>query len=390
LLKLVAGLLPTSEGAVFVREGAEIGSMIELGVGFHPELTGVENLHLSASLHGLSRAAIDAMIPEIVRYSGLANFMDQPLKHFSSGMTMRLGFALSANLRPDLLLIDEVFAVGDTDFQARCKVTMREVRQRGCTVLFVSHATAAIREICSRVIVLEAGQAVFDGDVDEGLTHYARLMASGTVSALPGAASRGGAGAASRWHRRAVSPHWDAIGPWAGALLQREGLEPHHFLLDVGCGSLPVALHVMPGMAPGRYWGIESDKDLVDAGVREELGPAGVLADRGHVLLSATFDLASCPHRFPLALIHSLASRTTATEFSVAVTAAVNQLAPTGRLLVAVPAGRPEHREAVLGLAGLDLVVEPVLDAAHPDGDDVFRVTLGPVGAPAEHGAGGG
>jgi ABC-type polysaccharide/polyol phosphate transport system ATPase subunit len=190
LLKLIAGIFAPTSGALYVQSAARVGTMIELGVGFHHELTAIENIYLNASIHGLERREIAALVPSIVEYSGLANFMDVPLKGFSSGMHMRLAFAIAANLRPDILLIDEVFAVGDADFQKRCVATVRAFLARGCTVLFVSHAPAAVREVCTRAVVLQAGRVRFDGSVKDGLAHYAELVALEHSTALPGGASR--------------------------------------------------------------------------------------------------------------------------------------------------------------------------------------------------------
>ena len=130
-------------------------------------------------------------------------------------------------------------------------------------MLFVSHATmAAVREVCSRVIVLDAGEAVFSGDVDEGLCRaHLRLMALEAATALPGAESRLAPDddPAIRAHRVAMGASWDTLGPWAADFLRRQGLERDQFFLDLGCGSLPVALHVLPLMAPARYWGVDDD-----------------------------------------------------------------------------------------------------------------------------------
>ena len=123
-LKLIAGIHRPTSGRLLVARGARICSMIELGVGFHPELTGRENVFLSASIHGLSRAEIDRIYQAVVEYSGLEHFIDVPIKNYSSGMYMRLGFAIAANLDPDILLLDEIFAVGDADFQQRCIATV--------------------------------------------------------------------------------------------------------------------------------------------------------------------------------------------------------------------------------------------------------------------------
>jgi ABC-type polysaccharide/polyol phosphate transport system ATPase subunit len=174
-LKLVAAIYRPTSGQMLVARHARIGSLIELGVGFHPELTGRENVFLNASIHGLHRAQIEAIYAAVVEYSGLQHFMDVPLKNYSSGMHMRLGFAVVANLKPDILLLDEIFAVGDAEFQERCMATIRAFLAEGKTIVFVSHATAAVRAICRRVCVLEQGELVFDGDVDKGLAFYESL-----------------------------------------------------------------------------------------------------------------------------------------------------------------------------------------------------------------------
>ncbi len=142
LLKLIAGIHRPTSGRLLVARNARISSMIELGVGFHPELTGRENVFLSASIHGLSRIEIESIYDAVVEYSGLEHFIDVPIKNYSSGMYMRLGFAIAANLEPDILLLDEIFAVGDADFQQRCTATVQRFMAEGKTIIFVSHAPA--------------------------------------------------------------------------------------------------------------------------------------------------------------------------------------------------------------------------------------------------------
>jgi len=177
LLKIVAGLhLPTT-GRLLVMANARIGTMIELGVGFNPELSGRENVFLNASVYGMSRRQIETLYPQVVEFSGLAHFMDAPLKNYSSGMHARLGFAILANLDPDIMLIDEVFSVGDAEFQQQCEVTLRQLRERGKTLLFVSHSPDAVRAMCDRVCVLDQGGLIFDGPTEEGLAAYDRLTA---------------------------------------------------------------------------------------------------------------------------------------------------------------------------------------------------------------------
>ncbi len=176
-LKLIAGVHRPTTGRLLVSRHARIASMIELGVGFHPELTGRENVFLNASIHGLTRSEIEAIYPAVVNYSGLEHFIDITAKNYSSGMLMRLGFAVAANLDPDVLLLDEVFAVGDAEFQERCIATLRSFIDEGKTVILVSHDPAAIRTICQRVCVLEHGELMFDGSVAGGLAFYDRLVA---------------------------------------------------------------------------------------------------------------------------------------------------------------------------------------------------------------------
>jgi len=182
LLKLISGIHRPTSGRLFVARGARISSMIELGVGFHPELTGRENVFLSASIHGLTRAEIERIYDAVVEYAGLEHFIDIPIKNYSSGMYMRLGFAIAANLDPDILLLDEIFAVGDAPFQQRCIATLQEFMAKRKTIIFVSHAPSAIRAICQRVCVLEQGALVFDGSVDEGLSYYEGLVSQPAAS----------------------------------------------------------------------------------------------------------------------------------------------------------------------------------------------------------------
>ena len=177
LLKIIAGIHRATTGRLLLARGARISSMIELGVGFHPELTGRENVFLSTSIHGLTRSEIERIYTAIVDYSGLEHFIDVPIKNYSSGMYMRLGFAIAANLNPDILLLDEIFAVGDADFQQRCIRTVNQFLADGKTIIFVSHAAAAVKGLCQRVCVLEKGALVFDGEVDQGLDFYEHLLA---------------------------------------------------------------------------------------------------------------------------------------------------------------------------------------------------------------------
>ncbi len=178
LLKLIAGIYRPTSGRLLVRRGARIGTMIELGVGFHPELSGRENVYLNASVYGLTRPDVDEIYDAVVDYAELPQFIDEPIKNYSSGMIVRLAFAVAAHLDPEVLLLDEIFAVGDAPFQEKCKQTMQGFLEKGRTILFVSHSAASVAEMCRRVCVLTEGRKIFDGPTDEGLAVYEELTAN--------------------------------------------------------------------------------------------------------------------------------------------------------------------------------------------------------------------
>jgi ABC-type polysaccharide/polyol phosphate transport system ATPase subunit len=178
LLRLIAGILTPTSGRLLVARGARIVSQIELGVGFHLELTGRENVMMNAAIHGLSQAQSEAIYADVVEFSGLGHFMDVPLLNYSSGMHVRLGFAVAANLQPDILLLDEILAVGDQEFQKRCFAMMERMIADGRTIVFVSHDPNAVAMICRRVCVLHRGRLMFDGPTQDGLHEYERLLAS--------------------------------------------------------------------------------------------------------------------------------------------------------------------------------------------------------------------
>lgn len=179
LLKIVAGIYPPTRGKVQLTGGARIGTIIELGVGFHPELTGKENVFLGASIHGLTRKEIQNIYDRIVEFSELEHFMDTPIKNYSSGMHARLGFALAVSFDPDVLLVDEVLAVGDEAFQRKCEKQIDQFRAQGKTILFVSHDADAVKKICDRACVLDHGSMVFLGKADEAIERYHEMVALG-------------------------------------------------------------------------------------------------------------------------------------------------------------------------------------------------------------------
>ncbi len=175
LLRIIAGIFAPTAGEV--RTTGRIATMIELGVGFHPELTGRENVYLNASLYGLTRREIDAIYENIVAFAELEDFVDAPLKTYSSGMQMRLGFAVTTHLDPDVLLVDEVLAVGDEHFQQKCLAKMAACRKRGKTLVFVSHSLPLVEEVCDRVSWLHEGRIRETGEPARVIADYKALVA---------------------------------------------------------------------------------------------------------------------------------------------------------------------------------------------------------------------
>ena len=175
LLKIVSGIIKPTAGRVAV--GGRIGSLLELGAGFHPDFTGRENVYLNGSIHGLSRARVRELMDEIVAFAELERFIDLPVRTYSSGMYMRLGFSVAAHIRADVLLLDEVFAVGDEDFQRKCFGKINEFKQRGGTIVFVSHDAQAVERLCDRAVLLRQGEVAFDGPTRDAIAQYRQLLA---------------------------------------------------------------------------------------------------------------------------------------------------------------------------------------------------------------------
>ena len=175
LLRLIAGIVKPTAG--LVGAGGRVASLLELGAGFHPDFTGRENVYLNGSIHGLKRAQIRARMDEIVSFAELERFIDLPVRTYSSGMYMRLGFAVAAHIEADTLLLDEVFAVGDEEFQRKCFAKIFEFKQRGGTIVFVSHDASSVERLCQRAVLLRDGQVELDGSTQEAIARYHKLLA---------------------------------------------------------------------------------------------------------------------------------------------------------------------------------------------------------------------
>jgi lipopolysaccharide transport system ATP-binding protein len=172
LLKILSRITEPTAGRIVLR--GRVSSLLEVGTGFHPELTGRDNIYMNGTILGMRKREIDRKFDEIVEFSGVAPFLDTPVKRYSSGMTVRLAFAVAAHLEPEILVIDEVLAVGDAEFQKRCIGKMRDVAHGGRTVLFVSHNMAAVESLCSRGVELRQGRIIMNGAARDVVGHYRR------------------------------------------------------------------------------------------------------------------------------------------------------------------------------------------------------------------------
>ena len=180
-LKLIAGVMAPSDGEVHVH--GRVSPLIELGAGFHPDLTGRENVYLNASILGMSNRDIRAGFDEIVEFAELHDFMDTPVKRYSSGMYMRLGFSVAVHSDPDILLVDEVLAVGDALFAEKCMAKIRQMHERGVTIVIVSHSVDMIREFCERAFLLSGGHLVEEGSASRIVDNYWQLAHAEEVAA---------------------------------------------------------------------------------------------------------------------------------------------------------------------------------------------------------------
>jgi len=207
VLKLISRIIEPTSGQIEIN--GRVGALLELGTGFHPDLTGRENIYLNGSIVGFGRKEIARLLDEIIGFSEMERFIDVPVKHYSSGMYMRLGFAIAIHIQPEILLVDEVLAVGDQAFQLRCLDRIREMRRQGVTIILVTHDLTRVRELCSRAIWLDDGMIRAEGVVDAVLEAYMTEVRADdkqalvkAESALQGPRSQAQAGTTWRWGTR--------------------------------------------------------------------------------------------------------------------------------------------------------------------------------------------
>jgi len=179
ILKMLNGIILPDMGTIKIR--GRVGALIEVGAGFHPQLTGRENVYINGAILGLNKREIDKHFDSIVAFSGIGEFIDTPVKFYSSGMFVRLGFSVAAHLQPDVLLVDEILAVGDMAFQGKCLEHISHLCRKGCTIILVSHDEERVRRVCGRGILLDKGRAIFRGDLNSCYAEYHKLPPDGWI-----------------------------------------------------------------------------------------------------------------------------------------------------------------------------------------------------------------
>jgi ABC-type polysaccharide/polyol phosphate transport system ATPase subunit len=277
LLRIVAGIIKPTAGRV--RSEGRIGSLLELGAGFHPDFSGRENVYLNGAIQGLRRQDLRERFDEIVAFAELEHAIDRPVRTYSSGMTMRLGFAIAAFLDADILLLDEVFAVGDEAFQRKCFGRIFAFKEAGGTIVFVSHDASAVERLCERSVLLDAGRVAFDGPTREAVAQYRRALSAETDPAERGAGLR-------EWGTGEVTIA-------SAAVVGEEGAERLQFLSGEPF-ALRVALAAHDGAPPPRLQlELRDDAGTLVAGEAIALADLGWSAENGRQ--GIRFDIGSLP-----------------------------------------------------------------------------------------------
>jgi lipopolysaccharide transport system ATP-binding protein len=235
MLKILSRITPPTSGHAIVR--GRVGSLLEVGTGFHPELTGRENVYLNGSILGMGRREVTSKIGDIIEFAGIDEFMDTPVKRYSSGMYVRLAFAVAAHMEPEIMLVDEVLSVGDYEFQRRCMGRMEELSESGRTVVFVSHDLGAVSKLCQRAVLLHGGQVAMIGPSEDVVAHYLK-GATGTTSEKTWEAADAPAGERVRLYGvRLVGP--DGNTAESVDIRTSFGVEIRFAILSAGKGVFP-------------------------------------------------------------------------------------------------------------------------------------------------------
>ena len=262
VLRMLSGITRPTSG--YIARRGRVSALIELGAGFHPDLTGRENVYLNGSILGLKRREIDRLFDEIVAFAELERFIDTPVKRYSSGMYVRLGFAVAAHTRPDILLVDEVLSVGDQAFQAKCLNRIGEMQRDGMTAVIVSHNLMLVRRHCSRAIVMEGGHALFDGENEQAIRVYSTCLLDAKRQDVAERRVGSGASLAHKMHIEEVSfldskgQHVDTIAshePFTIQIRYRASLPVSSPILEVVLHS--TALGTLLARIDNRMYGVD-------------------------------------------------------------------------------------------------------------------------------------
>lgn len=206
LLQMICGTLTPTTGTIEVN--GRVAALLELGAGFNPEFTGRENVYMNAAMYGVSRAEVDTRLPAILTFADIGDFIDQPVKTYSSGMYVRLAFAIAINTAPDILIVDEALSVGDVRFQAKCMRRIKEIQELGTTILFVSHDISAVRTLCQRALWLDAGRVRMIGDIFPTSAEYIEYMFKDDMSGDKGIAAEKSASSEENGLDHRPVTHW--------------------------------------------------------------------------------------------------------------------------------------------------------------------------------------
>ena len=264
LLKVISRITPPTTGKIIIR--GRVSSLLEVGTGFHPELTGRENVYLNGTILGMRKQEVDSKFDEIVTFAGVEKFLDTPVKRYSMGMRVRLAFAVAAHLEPEILIIDEVLAVGDAEFQKKCLNKMEDVGKEGRTVLFVSHNMAAVTRLCQRAILLSSGNIIGDGEVNAIVSSY---LTSGL-----------GTMAAREWPELGDAPGDDSVRLRSLRVIDSHGA-------------------VSEGVDIRNPVGLEMEYDVLGGG--SILMPYFRLTNEEGIIIFSTIDQETCSHSEPRA-----------------------------------------------------------------------------------------
>ena len=279
-----------------VQMAGRVAALIEIGAGLHPDLTGQENIFLYGAIMGMSRKELREKLDAIVEFSELRAWLQTPVKFYSSGMYLRLAFSIAIHTDPDILLVDEILAVGDETFQKKCLAKMDEYRRQNKVIIVVSHNLGQVARLCDRTLWIERGRMVM---LDKGtavVNAYTKAMGKktrGLIDDVP-------------WHRREVYALWDEIGKLQFNFLVGQGLQPDHYLLDIGCGSLRGGVHFIRYLRTGHYYGVDQRAALLEAGKEIELEPEELMASAPVLEAVDEFDVQTLGKTFDYVWAHSV------------------------------------------------------------------------------------